>query len=236
MVPASRTARRSSVLSDAVPLGAAVLEPVGVADLHPGDLVPGEVLPRLVPVLLVEHLPPLLRLGEGVAEAGVHAVAEEVDLVAGQRLPRPALASIAGTGLAEAPLLQVPHVVLNMGLVAYIKSSNLAQLIRLRKLLHEVKRELLLCSVDDRVWSVMMVTGLDKLFNVAPDPMTALASIQLGDSDSDADATIKVNWDDFVKISEGAMDPTMAFMQGKLKVEGDMSVAMQLQNLMKKFS
>ena len=55
-------------------------------------------------------------------------------------------------------------------------------------------------------------------------------------SDSDADATIKVNWDDFVKISEGAMDPTMAFMQGKLKVEGDMSVAMQLQNLMKKFS
>ena len=90
--------------------------------------------------------------------------------------------------IAEAETDQVPHVVLNMGLVAYIKSSNLAQLIRLLKLLHEVKRELLLCSVDDRVWSVMMVTGLDKLFNVAPDPMTALASIQLGDSDSDADA------------------------------------------------
>ncbi|MAN46419.1 MAG: SCP2 sterol-binding domain-containing protein [Alphaproteobacteria bacterium] len=55
-------------------------------------------------------------------------------------------------------------------------------------------------------------------------------------SDGDADATIKVNWDDFVKISQGAMDPTMAFMQGKLKVEGDMSVAMQLQSLMKKFA
>ena len=55
-------------------------------------------------------------------------------------------------------------------------------------------------------------------------------------SDSDADATIKVDWDDFKKISEGAMDPTMAFMQGKLKVLGDMSVAMQLQSLMKKFS
>lgn len=55
-------------------------------------------------------------------------------------------------------------------------------------------------------------------------------------SDGDADATISVNWDDFQKISQGAMDPTMAFMQGKLKVAGDMSVAMQLQNLMKKFA
>ena len=55
-------------------------------------------------------------------------------------------------------------------------------------------------------------------------------------SDGAADATIKVDWDDFVKISTGAMDATMAFMQGKLKVEGDMSVAMQLQNLMKKLA
>jgi len=55
-------------------------------------------------------------------------------------------------------------------------------------------------------------------------------------SDGPADATIKVNWDDFVKIASGAMDATMAFMQGKLKVEGDMSVAMQLQSLMKKLA
>ncbi|MEL6568979.1 MAG: SCP2 sterol-binding domain-containing protein [Pseudomonadota bacterium] len=54
--------------------------------------------------------------------------------------------------------------------------------------------------------------------------------------DGDADATIKVDWDDFQKISSGDMDATMAFMQGKLKVEGDMSVAMQLQSLMSKFS
>lgn len=55
-------------------------------------------------------------------------------------------------------------------------------------------------------------------------------------SDSEADATIKVDWDDFKKISAGDMDATMAFMQGKLKVEGDMSVAMQLQSLMSKFA
>lgn len=55
-------------------------------------------------------------------------------------------------------------------------------------------------------------------------------------SDSDADATIKVDWDDFQKINSGELDGTMAFMQGKLKVEGDMSVAMQLQSLMSKFA
>ena len=51
--------------------------------------------------------------------------------------------------------------------------------------------------------------------------------------DADADATINVAWDDFAKLAQGQMDPTMAFMQGKLKVAGDMSVAMQLQSLMK---
>jgi putative sterol carrier protein len=55
-------------------------------------------------------------------------------------------------------------------------------------------------------------------------------------SDGDADATVKVDWDDFQKLVAGQLDPTMAFMQGKLKVLGDMSVAMQLQGLMKKFN
>lgn len=81
--------------------------------------------------------------------------------------------------VAASDAARVPSVVLNMSLVGYIKSSNLAQLIRLRKLLSDAGRALRLCSVDDRVWSVMLVTGLDKLFDVSPDPMTALASIQI---------------------------------------------------------
>lgn len=51
-------------------------------------------------------------------------------------------------------------------------------------------------------------------------------------SDGTADATILVSWDDFQKMRSGELDGTMAFMQGKLKVEGDMSVAMQLQSVM----
>lgn len=54
--------------------------------------------------------------------------------------------------------------------------------------------------------------------------------------DGDADATISVDWDDFTSLLQGKLDPTMAFMQGKLKVAGDMSVAMKLQSLLSKLT
>ena len=62
------------------------------------------------------------------------------------------------------------------------------------------------------------------------------ASGSATNDDGEADATVKVDWDDFVKLTQGDMDPTMAFMQGKLKVEGDMSVAMKLQSLFNKLT
>ena len=52
--------------------------------------------------------------------------------------------------------------------------------------------------------------------------------------DSAADTTIKVKLEDFVDMAQGKLDPTAAFMQGKLRVEGDMGVAMQLQGVMAK--
>ncbi len=79
-------------------------------------------------------------------------------------------------------LKKTPHLVLNFAGVSYINSSNLAQLLRLRKLLAERARILKLCSVCDEIWSVFMLTGLDKVFRFAPDPLTALAGIQLEDT------------------------------------------------------
>jgi len=38
--------------------------------------------------------------------------------------------------------------------------------------------------------------------------------------------------DDWVAIATGKMNPTSAFMQGKIKVKGDMSLAMKLQSLL----
>ena len=45
--------------------------------------------------------------------------------------------------------------------------------------------------------------------------------------------TISMAASDFVALSTGKLDPTMAFMTGKLKVKGDMGLAMKLQSLLR---
>jgi len=52
--------------------------------------------------------------------------------------------------------------------------------------------------------------------------------------DKPADATVSMKWDDFMALSEGKLDPMMAFMQGKLKIAGDMMIAQKLAPLLKR--
>lgn len=46
--------------------------------------------------------------------------------------------------------------------------------------------------------------------------------------DGDADCTIKMSAEDLSDMLSGDLNPTAAFMGGKMQVEGDMSVAMKL--------
>ena len=57
---------------------------------------------------------------------------------------------------------------------------------------------------------------------------------QVSEDDGAADTTIKVSWEDWQAMANGQLDGMTAFMQGKLKVEGDMSNAMQLQGVLSK--
>ena len=60
------------------------------------------------------------------------------------------------------------------------------------------------------------------------------AAQQVTEEDGAADTTIKVGWDDWQQLASGQLDGMTAFMMGKLRSEGDMSNAMQLQGVLAK--
>jgi len=60
------------------------------------------------------------------------------------------------------------------------------------------------------------------------------AANKVSNEDGSADATISVDFEDFQNLAAGKLDPMMAYMSGKLKVVGDMAVAMKLQQLFSK--
>lgn len=72
-------------------------------------------------------------------------------------------------------------VVLNLGAVRHMNSSHISQLLRLRALMIQRDRQLRICNVPDMIWGVIIVTGLDKVFQFSPDLPSALASLQLGE-------------------------------------------------------
>lgn len=60
------------------------------------------------------------------------------------------------------------------------------------------------------------------------------AASQVSEEDGAADTTIKVAWDDWQAMAAGQLDGMTGFMTGKLRIEGDMSNAMQLQGVLAK--
>jgi putative sterol carrier protein len=51
--------------------------------------------------------------------------------------------------------------------------------------------------------------------------------------DKDADCTLVITPENLIAIQEGKLDPTMAFMTGKLKVKGNTAIAMKLSSILK---
>lgn len=71
-------------------------------------------------------------------------------------------------------------VLLDFGHVTYLNSSNIAKLLRVRRLVTGAnQRKLVLCGITPHVWGVFLVTGLDKIFEYYDDVPSGLAALQL---------------------------------------------------------
>jgi putative sterol carrier protein len=69
--------------------------------------------------------------------------------------------------------------------------------------------------------------------SVLIDGTSAPSSVFDGDGKS-ADCTLSMTMDTFGQMAEGKLDGTSAFMQGKLRVAGDMGLAMKVGPILQK--
>lgn len=57
---------------------------------------------------------------------------------------------------------------------------------------------------------------------------------EISEVDAPADTSVRIDWADLQALEQRTLDPMTALMQGKLRIEGDMSNAMQLQSVISK--
>jgi putative sterol carrier protein len=55
--------------------------------------------------------------------------------------------------------------------------------------------------------------------------------VTVSEGTGEADTTIQATEENFLAISRGELNPTTAYMTGKLKIKGDMGAALKLQKL-----
>jgi NAD(P)-dependent dehydrogenase (short-subunit alcohol dehydrogenase family) len=66
------------------------------------------------------------------------------------------------------------------------------------------------------------------------DLKTGSGSTGAGSPQANADVTMTLKKADFIKMFSGQMNPTSAFMTGRLKIKGDLGLAMELEKILKK--
>jgi anti-anti-sigma factor len=77
------------------------------------------------------------------------------------------------------PVLPKSAAVLDFGAVRMISSSNIARLLLLRKRMSANHCRLVLCNLSTQLWSSILVTGLDQIFDFSDNVTTALATLQM---------------------------------------------------------
>ena len=68
-------------------------------------------------------------------------------------------------------------------------------------------------------------------FNCGDDGVLVINKDQMTTEDIDAECTVDITVENLMALVKGELNPTMGFMQGKLKIDGNMGVAMKLGQL-----
>ena len=93
---------------------------------------------------------------------------------------------------------------------------------------------MMLHDIADRIQKELNGTHFDGSlkFDCGDDGTIVLAENKASTMDQDTDCTIRLTQDNLVKLLTGKLNPMTGVMMGKLKISGDMSVAMKLGKLL----
>ncbi len=88
-------------------------------------------------------------------------------------------------------------------------------------------------EIADRIKPKVESAGFERSvkFDTGADGVIVIDGATISTTDAPADCTIKLSLSDLDDLISGDLSPTTAFMTGKIKIEGDMSVAMALSQL-----
>ncbi len=108
---------------------------------------------------------------------GIQNWSESVILV--NLAPEPYMGEELETTIAMVAEHPEKNVVIDFAEVQIVTSSSIAKLLKLRKLLFDNDRRLILSSVQPKTQSIFNLTGLDSVFQFLDNQVVALASLQV---------------------------------------------------------
>jgi putative sterol carrier protein len=85
-------------------------------------------------------------------------------------------------------------------------------------------------QIADQIKPKVESAGFDRSvkFDTGADGVILIDGATISTTDGPADCIIKLSLGDLEELISGELSPTAAFMTGRIKIEGDMSVAMAL--------
>ena len=89
-------------------------------------------------------------------------------------------------------------------------------------------------DVAEKMRARVESSGFDRSvkFDTGADGIIVIDGQSISTTDAPADCTIVLSLEDLEALISGELNPTSAFMTGKIKIEGDMSVALALSQVL----